>query len=402
MITPGGEGPVLTLGLTGGIGAGKTTAARHLEDLGAVVLDADEMARRVVDPRTEGLGAVVDAFGSGVLAPDGSLDRAALARVVFADSAARERLNGILHPRIAALATGRTADLPAETIVVHDVPLLVENGLGPAYHLVLVVGAPAEVRVRRLVTCRGMDEADAWARVAAQADDAARRRAADVWLDNDGDKDALRPRLEHLWHERLVPFELGVRTARQGPRAAPAPVVAPDPGWEDAGRRLAARIARAAGAVALRVDHCGSTSVRGLDARDIIDLHLVVPSLAAADGVGERLGAAGFVSRGDQAGGTDAGAGPALLYASADPGRGACLAIREASDTIWRDALLLRDWLGEHDGERDAFAAVKRQAQRQAPARYGERKEAWMAQALRRARAWARATGWSHRTTQEV
>src|SRR5918911_155603 len=174
---------MLRVGLTGGIAAGKSTAARVLAALGALVVDADVLARRVVEPGTPGLAAVVAAFGDGVLQPDGSLDRAALARVAFADEASRSRLNAVLHPRIAELATKELAAAPPDAVVVHDVPLLVENGLAPHYQLVLVVLAPEAERVRRLLAERGMTEAETRARIAAQADDERRVGAADVLLD---------------------------------------------------------------------------------------------------------------------------------------------------------------------------------------------------------------------------
>ena len=210
---------MLRVGLTGGIGAGKSTVAQALARLGAVVVDADQLARRVVEPGSPGLDAVTEAFGPGVMAADGSLDRAALGRLVFSDDAARARLNGILHPRIAELTAREVAAAPADAVVVHDVPLLVENGLGPNYQLVLVVAAPVEERVARLVRDRGMAEQEARARVAAQADDAARAAAADVLLDNGGDRDRTLSAVQRLWHDRLVPFEANLRSGRCAPGA---------------------------------------------------------------------------------------------------------------------------------------------------------------------------------------
>jgi dephospho-CoA kinase len=211
---------VLRVGLTGGIGAGKSTVAQGLARLGAVVVDADQLARRVVEPGSPGLDAVVAAFGPQVLTPGGRLDRPALGRLVFADETARRRLNAILHPRIAALTAQEVAAAPQDAVVVHDVPLLVENGLGPDYQLVLVVTAPERERVRRLVAGRAMAEQEAEARIAAQADDAARAAAADVLLDNGGDRGAVLAAVERLWRERLVPFEENLRLGRC-PDAAP-------------------------------------------------------------------------------------------------------------------------------------------------------------------------------------
>jgi dephospho-CoA kinase len=213
---------VLRVGLTGGIGAGKSTVSAELAALGAVVVDADLLARRAVEPGTPGLAEVVEAFGDGVLAPDGTLDRPALARVAFADDASRRRLNGILHPRIAELTVREMAAAPADAVVVHDVPLLVENGLAPNYQLVLVVSAPADERVRRLVTERGMTESQVRARMAAQADDGQRTAVADVLLDNGGDPADVREAVRRLWHERLLPLEANLRLGRCADAPQPA------------------------------------------------------------------------------------------------------------------------------------------------------------------------------------
>jgi dephospho-CoA kinase len=188
--------------------------AHRLVGLGAVLIDADQLAREVVEPGTPGLAAVQEEFGPKVLTADGALDRAALGALVFRDEQARLRLNSILHPRIAELTRERLAALPPDAIAVHDVPLLVENGMGADYHLVLVVDAPVEERVRRLVSGRGMTEGDARARIDAQADVAARRAVADVWLDNSGGPDDLVAQVDRLWRERVVPFEEDLRQRR--------------------------------------------------------------------------------------------------------------------------------------------------------------------------------------------
>jgi dephospho-CoA kinase len=195
------------VGLTGGIGAGKSTVARRLAEHGATIVDADALAREVLAPGTEGLAAVTARFGADVLRPDGSLDRAALARVAFADDDSRRALEAITHPRIA----DRTAELFAaaaqDAVVVHDVPLLVEKGMAARYQLVVVVDAPVEVRVGRLVR-RGMSEADARARIAAQASEAERRAVADVWLDTDRPLAQVEAEVDALWINRLVPLLL--------------------------------------------------------------------------------------------------------------------------------------------------------------------------------------------------
>ncbi|PFG38162.1 dephospho-CoA kinase [Georgenia soli] len=213
---------MLTVGLTGGIGSGKSTVSTELARLGAVVIDADRIAREVVAPGSDGLAAVVAEFGTEVLAPDGSLDRAALAARVFADPAALERLGAITHPLVAAESRRRQERAPDDAVVVHDVPLIVENGLADDYDLVVVVGADEEVRVRRLATHRGMSEEDARARVRAQADDAARRAVADVWLDNSGTPEELVEAVRRLWDDRLVP-ERDRRRSGSGTVRAPSP-----------------------------------------------------------------------------------------------------------------------------------------------------------------------------------
>src|SRR5690349_8629566 len=175
---------MLRVGLTGGIGSGKSMVAARLARCGAWIIDSDRIAREVVEPGTVGLRAVVGEFGEGILAEDGGLDRSALAARVFNDVDARGRLNAIVHPLVAARSTELARAAPPDAIVVHDVPLLVENGMAARFQLVVVVHADAAVRLRRLVEQRGMAEPDAAARIAAQATDGQRRSAADVWLDN--------------------------------------------------------------------------------------------------------------------------------------------------------------------------------------------------------------------------
>jgi len=196
---------MLRVGLTGGIGSGKSTVSAELARLGAVVIDADQLAREVVPPGSPGLAAVVAEFGEEMLRPDGSLDRAALAARVFADPDALARLGAITHPLVAEESRRMEARAPAGAVVVHDVPLIVENGLADRYDLVVVVGADEGTRVRRLVDHRGMPEEDARARIRAQADDAARRAVADVWIDNSGTRADLVGSVRRLWRERLLP-----------------------------------------------------------------------------------------------------------------------------------------------------------------------------------------------------
>lgn len=194
----------LLVGLTGGIASGKSTIARLLADLGAVVVDADVMAREVLEPGTPGLAAVVARFGPGVLRQDGTLDRAALAVLAFSDGAARRDLEGIVHPAVAERFEAVVAATPADHVVVHDVPLLVEKELAGRYDVVVVADAPASVRRERAIA-RGLPPQQVEARMAAQAGDEARRAVADVLIDTGGTLEATGEAVEHLWRTRLAP-----------------------------------------------------------------------------------------------------------------------------------------------------------------------------------------------------
>ena len=192
---------MLLVGLTGGIGSGKSTVARMLAERGAVVLDADDFARRAVDPGTPGHRAVVEAFGPSVLNEEGAVDRAGMADLVFRDAEARRRLEAIVHPEVARMfADAVRAHRDSDRVVVYAVPLLVENGLQAMFDVVVVVSAPAETRTARL-EARGMDPRDARARMAAQLPDSEREGAADVVVENDGSLEDLERRVDQLWTE---------------------------------------------------------------------------------------------------------------------------------------------------------------------------------------------------------
>jgi dephospho-CoA kinase len=197
---------VLRIGLTGGIGSGKSTVSRLLAERGAVIVDADAIAREVVRPGTPGLAAVAQAFGAAILAADGSLDRPALAAVVFADTEQRAKLDGIVHPLVRARATELAAAAPPDAVLVNDVPLLAETGQASSYDLVVVVEADVETRVARLVQ-RGLTAEDARARIAVQATDEQRRAIADVVLDNSGTPEQLAAQVERFWAERVAPAQ---------------------------------------------------------------------------------------------------------------------------------------------------------------------------------------------------
>ena len=190
---------MLRVGLTGGIGSGKSLVAELLRALGAVVVDADLVARDVVEPGTPALAEIAQRFGTGVIRPDGALDRPALAEIVFRDSHALADLNAITHPRIAERSAELIAAAPDGAVVVYDMPLLVENGLAAAYDVVLVVDCPDDVRLQRLVRLRGMDPADARARMAAQASRQERLDVADFVVDNSGPPELTRAQVEALW-----------------------------------------------------------------------------------------------------------------------------------------------------------------------------------------------------------
>ncbi|CAM5275220.1 Dephospho-CoA kinase OS=Streptomyces tendae OX=1932 GN=coaE PE=3 SV=1 [Streptomyces tendae] len=192
---------MLKVGLTGGIGAGKSEVSRLLVEHGAVLIDADRIAREVVAPGTPGLAAVVEAFGEGVLARDGSLDRPKLGSIVFADPERLAVLNGIVHPLVGERSRALEEAAAEDAVVVHDVPLLTENGLAPLYDLVVVVDADPGTQLDRLVRLRGMTEQDARARMAAQATREQRREIADVVVDNDVPLEELRRRVAEVWAE---------------------------------------------------------------------------------------------------------------------------------------------------------------------------------------------------------
>lgn len=396
---------MLRVGLTGGIGSGKSTVAARFRELGALVIDADVLAREVVAAGSEGLVAVVERFGPRVLTPDGSLDRPALGALVFADAAARRDLERITHPRIAALTADLLADAPAEQVVVHDVPLLVEKSMGAAYHLVVVVDAEQDVRVHRLVDGRGVSEDEARSRMAAQATDRQRRRAADVWLDNNGAPERLLGAVDRLWRARLVPFNANLLAGQRSRRPVAPALVPHDPTWPDQAARLIARIRNALGDKAVGVQHIGSTSVPGLAAKDVIDLQVGVGSLAGADEPAfvAALADAGF-PRVD--GVAQDRPKPSLpdpaqwrkrFHASADPGRAANLHVREIGSAAWRFALLFPDWLGQVPAEQADYEGEKRRLAgcSATTETYAAAKEPWFDRAHERALEWAERTGWT-------
>lgn len=214
----------LTIAVTGGIGTGKSTVSTGFAARGAVVIDSDLLAREVVAPGSEGLAAVTHAFGEGVIAQNGSLDRPVLGAIVFSDAQARRRLEGIIHPLVRALFAARRALAPAAAVVVNDIPLLRTPAEAARFHLVIGVGvSDPDERVRRLMG-RGHSESDARRRIAAQIGDDERRALSDLWVDNSGDVSALGATLDTLW-PRLTGF-----AAHRRSRTSAAPPASYGPG----------------------------------------------------------------------------------------------------------------------------------------------------------------------------
>lgn len=397
---------MLKIGLTGGIASGKSVVASRLRELGAVLVDADALARDVVEPGTPGLGRVVEAFGEDMLGPDGGLDRARLGAVVFGDPDRLAVLNAIIHPLVRERAAAMIDAAPGGAVVVQDIPLLVETGQGSNFHLVLVVDAPDEVRVQRMVEQRKMTAEQARSRMAAQAARDDRLAAADVVLENSGSIDELRTAVDRLWFRRLAPFADNISKQRAAPRAGGPVIVPSDPTWETQAARLAARLEAAAPADILAVDHIGSTAVPGLDAKDIIDLQLTVADLATADRIAPLLAAAGFplwpgvFADSPKPSHPDPADWAKRLHGNADPGRTVNLHVRPAGSPGWRFALCFRDWLRDDAAARRDYLAEKRRVAAlhsvdKSTAGYAADKEAWFTEhAAGRMDAWVQRTGW--------
>jgi dephospho-CoA kinase len=403
---------VLRIGLSGGIGAGKSTVSSTLSDLGGVVVDGDVISREVVEPGTEGLAKLVEAFGEQILSDDGSLNRPALAAIAFNDEEKRKTLNGIVHPLVGQRRSELIASAGEDAVVVEDIPLLVESGMAPMFPLVVIVNADEDLRVKRLIEHRGFTEEDARARIAAQATEEQRRAVADVWLDNTGSAEELVEQARELWHQRILPF---ARNLEADEPARARPVLVPyNPSWPEQGRRIVARLHTACGHHAVRIDHIGSTAVEGLDAKDAIDIQVTVASLEAADELAEALTSAGYLRRPitadvskpdarstvaefDHAG--DEALWHKRIHASADPGRPTYVHLRVDGWPNQQFALLFVDWLAANPDARQRYLAVKREAERattpdSAIEAYVAAKEPWFLDAYRQAWAWADASGW--------
>jgi dephospho-CoA kinase len=383
---------MLRIGLTGGIGAGKSTVSATFAECGGVIVDGDVISREVVQPGTEGLTALVDHFGADILLPDGALNRPALAAKAFIDEQQRAKLNAIVHPLVAKRRAEIVAAVSEDEVVVEDIPLLVESQMAPLFPLVVVVHADADERLRRLVGQRGMHEADARARIAAQAQEEHRRRVADVWLDNSGSPAELIEKARELWFGRILPFAHNLTT--RTPAARPHDLVAADPAWADQAARIRARLNTTCGHRALCIDHIGSTAVAGLDARDVIDIQITVASMQVADELAGDLLRTGYplvesVTADRRFDGAE-GLWPKRFHASADPGRPTHIHLRVDGEPNQRFALLFVDWLNANPGVRKDYLDVKRTGDGDAITR-------WFTDAYPRAWAWAQGTDWAPR-----
>lgn len=400
---------MLRIGLSGGIGAGKSTVSSTFSECGGIVVDGDVIAREVVEPGTEGLSALVDAFGADILQPDGALNRPALAAVAFSDEEKRATLNGIVHPLVARRRSELIAAASEDAVIVEDIPLLVESQMAPMFPLVVIVHADEDVRVQRLIEYRGFSEADARARIAAQATEEQRRAVADVWLDNSGSAGELVEKARELWYGRVLPFAHNVGTGQTA--QAPVQLVPADPAWPEQARRILARLRTACGHRAVRIDHIGSTAVPGMDAKDVIDVQITVSSLAVADELAGDLLAAGYpgnahitadVAKHDGRSTVaefdhrdDSGVWHKRFHASADPGRPTNVHIRVDGWPNQQFALLFVDWLAANrDAQADYLAVKRAAADHSTIGGYVEAKEPWFIDAYHRAWSWADAVGW--------
>ncbi|WP_197379592.1 dephospho-CoA kinase [Mycolicibacterium mengxianglii] len=402
---------MLRIGLTGGIGAGKSTVSATFSECGGIIVDGDVIAREVVEPGTPGLAQLVDAFGEDILQADGALNRPALAAVAFSDDEKRKTLNSIVHPLVGHRRSELIAAASDDAVIVEDIPLLVESQMAPMFPLVIVVDADQELRVRRLIEYRGFSEEDARARIKAQATEEQRRAVADVWLDNSGTAGALVEKARELWYQRIVPFAHNVQQrepAQVTPRLVPY-----DPTWPDQAKRVLARLNTACGHRARRIDHIGSTAVPGLDAKDVLDIQVTVDSLDIADELSEALLTAGYpriesvtedvakpvgrstVAEFDHV--TDERFWRKRIHASADPGRPTTVHIRVDGWPNQQFALLFTGWVGANPGVQEDYVALKLRvsaAGHHDTGAYADAKERWFLDAYGRAWEWADTTGW--------
>lgn len=401
---------MLRVGVTGGIGSGKSTVAHRLEELGAHVVDADVVARAVMEPGESVLERVRERFGAKVIRSDGTLDRAGLAAIVFTDPDALAALDAITGPAIAQRIAQQRSAAPPGAVTVHDMPLLVERGLWVREHVSIVVETAVETRVQRLVEQRGLDAQDARNRIAAQATDVERRAACDIVLTNDGTREDLVAAVDELWADRLSPWNQNLREGRRSRRPAQLRLSEPSAQWPVRGARVVAKLAAALAELPVsEVSHVGSTSVPGLVAKDVVDVQIGVRDLGVADAAAFRdaMRWAGYVEsqsvRNQQDTPHPATSAPEgwlkRFWGGTDPGEFVHVHVRPTGSAGWRFALLFRDWLSHEASERDGYAALKRElaSGHHGTSEYTEAKEPWFAEAFNRAEVWAAETSWTPR-----
>lgn len=344
--------------MTGGIAAGKSTITSILAEHGAVVIDSDRIAREVVEPGSVGIDQVKSRFGTDVLHKDGSLNRAAMGQIVFADSAARGDLEQIIHPLIARRGAELLAQSADDAIVVHDVPLLVERDLGARYHLVLVVLASLEKRIERMIRDREMSLEQAQSRIASQADDDERRLVADDVIHADVTVDRTRAALERWWQNRVLPYHANLQHGVRAPRDRSVRLV-PPPGpprtWRVQAMSVVKRLQWVLAGHDVSIEHIGSTSIPGLWSKDVIDIQIQLRDWESVQEVGALLAAAGFPGKPsfdnakarwlDVPDSDTGGAASKWLAANADQGRAVNLHVRPAGSDSSRYALDFRDLL---------------------------------------------------------
>lgn len=397
---------MLNIGLTGGIAAGKSFASRELVGAGAVLIDADALARDALASGSEGLRAVVKAFGTDVLAPDGTVNRTVLGERVFSDHQARSTLNGIVHPIVRRRAAELREQAPADSIVVEDIPLLVETRQSARFHLVIDVDVPTAVQESRLMSDRGLTAEQARSRIQAQAHRDERRAGSDVILENSASYEEFQSAIRLLWQDRLVPFNSNLLAGRQAGRG-PAHIRESTYRWAEVAALLQARIMSAVGSRAIGVQHIGSTSVPGLAAKDVIDLQLLVPSEASFDSIAPALQAIGFprVLQIDhdspKSSAADLAEWRKSFHANADPGQAVNLHVRRIGSSGAIFAEQFRDWLRADGVERGKYESLKRKLANDFAAQpnssaYAEAKEPWFdTVGFPRAQQWAATNGWA-------
>ncbi|GEB21335.1 dephospho-CoA kinase [Brevibacterium aurantiacum] len=350
---------MLKIGLTGGIGAGKSTVSEILADHGAAIIDADKIAREVVAPGEPLLAQLAQRFGEDVIADDGGLDRAQLAAAAFGDEESTAALNALMHPAIRDRTIAHFAEHADAEVVVHDVPLLVENGMTPSYHLNLLVDVPAELRLQRLMSARGMDRADAQSRIARQATDEQRYAVCDVIIDNAGEVSDTRDTVARLVEDRILPFAANLakrKLAQRGPAELVEPV---GHDWSLQAQRIIAKLHHGLGDH-FRIDHIGSTAVPDLAAKDIIDLQLLVSDLGVARDLSDRLAELGFPGQ-DAVDNLGEGQQEAKrFHANTDPGQAVNLHVRTTDSVGAAFARKFVELLSSDESERRRYEQLKR------------------------------------------